>query len=213
MDPLTPNREPDLDPLIDSTQALAEVLQADQMVVLESTTYPGMGGHCLPVDPFYLSWRAREFDMTTEFIKLAGKINQQMPYHCVAKVQRVGPPRRGQCKPPRPARAQRRRTSRQGLTHRAARRQLQARRRRHPRVPRPEDPHAALHARRGVALPRPSRPHAPRPRPLKHPLGGGLARRRPRRDRHRPPHRRPRHGAHARTACRGPARRHTRSTG
>jgi UDP-N-acetyl-D-glucosamine dehydrogenase len=48
-----------------------------------------MGGHCLPVDPFYLSWRAREFDMTTEFIELAGKINQQMPYHCVAKVQRA----------------------------------------------------------------------------------------------------------------------------
>jgi UDP-N-acetyl-D-glucosamine dehydrogenase len=50
---------------------------------------PGMGGHCLPVDPFYLSWRAREFDMTTEFIELAGKINQQMPYHCVAKVERM----------------------------------------------------------------------------------------------------------------------------
>jgi UDP-N-acetyl-D-glucosamine dehydrogenase len=218
--PLTPNREPDLGPLIDSTRALAEVLQADQLVVLESTTYPGttrervvplleesglaagrdfhvafspervdpgrtdftlrntpkvvggltpacakraeeiyglvcenlvrvstleaaeltkllenifrsvnialvnelamltdrmgidiwevveaastkpygfmrfepgpgMGGHCLPVDPFYLSWRAREFDMTTEFIELAGKINQQMPYHCVAKVERA----------------------------------------------------------------------------------------------------------------------------
>jgi UDP-N-acetyl-D-glucosamine dehydrogenase len=218
--PLTPNREPDLGPLIDSTRALAEVLQAGQLVVLESTTYPGttrervapileesglaagrefhlafspervdpgrtdytlantpkviggltdacaeraeeiyglvcnrlvrvsspeaaeltkllenifrsvnialmnemamltdrmdidiwevvdaastkpygfmrfepgpgMGGHCLPVDPFYLSWRAREFDMTTEFIELAGKINQQMPYHCVAKVQRA----------------------------------------------------------------------------------------------------------------------------
>jgi UDP-N-acetyl-D-glucosamine dehydrogenase len=50
---------------------------------------PGMGGHCLPVDPFYLSWRAREFDVATEFIELAGKINQQMPYHCVAKVQRA----------------------------------------------------------------------------------------------------------------------------
>jgi UDP-N-acetyl-D-glucosamine dehydrogenase len=48
---------------------------------------PGMGGHCLPVDPFYLSWRAREFDMATEFIELAGKVNQQMPYHCVAKAQ------------------------------------------------------------------------------------------------------------------------------
>jgi UDP-N-acetyl-D-glucosamine dehydrogenase len=50
---------------------------------------PGMGGHCLPVDPFYLAWRAREFDMSTEFIELAGKINQQMPYHCVAKLQRT----------------------------------------------------------------------------------------------------------------------------
>jgi UDP-N-acetyl-D-glucosamine dehydrogenase len=218
--PLTLNREPDLGPLIESTRALAEVLQSDQLVVLESTTYPGttrervaplleesglaagrdfhlafspervdpgrtdftlrntpkvlgglteacveraealyglvcerlvrvsspeaaeltkllenifrsvnialvnelamltdrmgidiwevveaastkpygfmrfepgpgMGGHCLPVDPFYLSWRAREFDMTTEFIELAGKVNQQMPYHCVAKAQRA----------------------------------------------------------------------------------------------------------------------------
>jgi UDP-N-acetyl-D-glucosamine dehydrogenase len=50
---------------------------------------PGMGGHCLPVDPFYLTWRAREFDMATEFIELAGKVNQQMPYHCVAKAQRA----------------------------------------------------------------------------------------------------------------------------
>jgi UDP-N-acetyl-D-glucosamine dehydrogenase len=50
---------------------------------------PGMGGHCMPVDPFYLSWRAREFDMTTEFIELAGKVNQQMPYHCVMKAQRA----------------------------------------------------------------------------------------------------------------------------
>ena len=50
---------------------------------------PGMGGHCLPVDPFYLSWRAREFDVATEFIELAGKINQRMPYHCVAKAQRA----------------------------------------------------------------------------------------------------------------------------
>jgi UDP-N-acetyl-D-glucosamine dehydrogenase len=218
--PLTRNREPELGPLIDSTRALAEVLQAGQLVVLESTTYPGttrervaplleesglaagrdfhlafspervdpgrtdftlrttpkvvgglteactaraeslyglvcdevvrvstpeaaeltkllenifrsvnialvneltmltdrmgidiwevvdaaatkpygfmrfepgpgMGGHCLPVDPFYLSWRAREFDMATEFIELAGKVNQQMPYHCVAKAQRA----------------------------------------------------------------------------------------------------------------------------
>jgi UDP-N-acetyl-D-glucosamine dehydrogenase len=218
--PLSPNREPDLGPLIEATRSLADVLQAEQLVVLESTTYPGttrervapllaesgltagrdfnlafsperidpgrtdftlrntpkvvggltpacaeraealyglvcddlvrvsspeaaeltkllenifrsvnialvnelamltdrmgidiwevvdaaatkpygftrfepgpgMGGHCLPVDPFYLTWRAREFDVATEFIELAGKVNQQMPYHCVAKVQRA----------------------------------------------------------------------------------------------------------------------------
>ena len=218
--PLTPNREPDLGPLIDCARALAEVLRPDQLIVLESTTYPGttrerlaplleesglaagrdfhlafspervdpgrtdftlrttpkviggltdacaeraqalyglvcdtlvrvstpeaaeltkllenifrsvnialvnelamltdrmgidiwevvdaaatkpygfmpfspgpgMGGHCLPVDPFYLSWRAREFDMSTEFIELAGQVNQQMPYHCVALTQRA----------------------------------------------------------------------------------------------------------------------------
>ncbi|MBB4661664.1 nucleotide sugar dehydrogenase [Conexibacter arvalis] len=50
---------------------------------------PGMGGHCLPVDPFYLTWRAREFDFQTEFIELAGKINQAMPYHCLERVERI----------------------------------------------------------------------------------------------------------------------------
>jgi UDP-N-acetyl-D-glucosamine dehydrogenase len=50
---------------------------------------PGMGGHCLPVDPFYLTWRAREFHMATEFIELAGKVNQQMPYHCVERIERA----------------------------------------------------------------------------------------------------------------------------
>ena len=50
---------------------------------------PGMGGHCLPVDPFYLTWRAREFQMSTEFIELAGKINQQMPTHCVERIERA----------------------------------------------------------------------------------------------------------------------------
>ncbi len=50
---------------------------------------PGMGGHCLPVDPFYLTWRAREFYMSTEFIELAGKINQQMPHHCVERIERA----------------------------------------------------------------------------------------------------------------------------
>jgi UDP-N-acetyl-D-glucosamine dehydrogenase len=50
---------------------------------------PGMGGHCLPVDPFYLTWKAREYDISTEFIELAGKVNQQMPYFCLEKVERA----------------------------------------------------------------------------------------------------------------------------
>jgi UDP-N-acetyl-D-glucosamine dehydrogenase len=50
---------------------------------------PGMGGHCLPVDPFYLTWRARQFHMSTEFIELAGKVNQQMPYYCVERIERA----------------------------------------------------------------------------------------------------------------------------
>ena len=94
---------------------------------------PGMGGHCLPVDPFYLTWRAREFDMATEFIELAGKINQQMPYHCVAKVERAlndaGP-------------------AGQGRADRDHRRRLQAGRRRRARVASAEDHHAATRARR-----------------------------------------------------------------
>jgi UDP-N-acetyl-D-glucosamine dehydrogenase len=50
---------------------------------------PGMGGHCLPVDPFYLAWRAREFDMQTEFVELAGEVNQRMPYFCVDRIARA----------------------------------------------------------------------------------------------------------------------------
>src|SRR5215208_777287 len=50
---------------------------------------PGMGGHCLPVDPFYLAWKAREYDIATEFIELAGKVNQQMPYFCLEKIERA----------------------------------------------------------------------------------------------------------------------------
>ena len=50
---------------------------------------PGMGGHCLPVDPFYLAFKAREYDFPTEFIELAGKINQNQPHFCVEKVQRA----------------------------------------------------------------------------------------------------------------------------
>jgi UDP-N-acetyl-D-glucosamine dehydrogenase len=50
---------------------------------------PGMGGHCLPVDPFYLSWRAREYGSPTDFIELAGEVNQAMPRFCADKVARA----------------------------------------------------------------------------------------------------------------------------
>src|SRR5204863_9528928 len=50
---------------------------------------PGLGGHCIPIDPFYLTWKAREFDFHTEFIELAGKVNSQMPAFCVTKVVRA----------------------------------------------------------------------------------------------------------------------------
>jgi UDP-N-acetyl-D-glucosamine dehydrogenase len=47
---------------------------------------PGLGGHCIPIDPFYLSWKAKEFDFRTRFIELAGEINNNMPYHVLASV-------------------------------------------------------------------------------------------------------------------------------
>ena len=84
---------------------------------------PGMGGHCLPVDPFYLTWKAREYDLSTEFIELAGKVNKQMPAFCLEKIERAlndaGKPVRG-------------------LAHPRRRRLLQGRRRRPARVARAE---------------------------------------------------------------------------
>src|SRR5205085_5837822 len=50
---------------------------------------PGMGGHCLPVDPFYLAYKAREHDFYTEFVELAGKINQAQPAFCVERISRA----------------------------------------------------------------------------------------------------------------------------
>ncbi len=47
---------------------------------------PGLGGHCIPVDPFYLSWKAKEFDFRTRFIELAGEVNTNMPYHVLASI-------------------------------------------------------------------------------------------------------------------------------
>jgi UDP-N-acetyl-D-glucosamine dehydrogenase len=47
---------------------------------------PGLGGHCIPIDPFYLSWKAREYDFHTEFIELSGKVNENMPYYVVTRL-------------------------------------------------------------------------------------------------------------------------------
>ncbi|MEA2212366.1 MAG: UDP-N-acetyl-D-glucosamine dehydrogenase [Solirubrobacteraceae bacterium] len=86
--------------LVNELAVLAERMDIDIWEVIDSAATkpygfmrfepgPGMGGHCLPVDPFYLAWRAREFHMSTEFIELAGKINQQMPYYCVERIERA----------------------------------------------------------------------------------------------------------------------------
>ena len=107
---------------------------------------PGMGGHCLPVDPFYLTWRAREFHMATEFIELAGKVNQQMPYHCVERIERA---LNDAAKPVK------------RLPDPDPRRQLQGRRRRHPRIPLAADHGGAQAARRDRQLPRLLRALAP----------------------------------------------------
>jgi UDP-N-acetyl-D-glucosamine dehydrogenase len=86
--------------LVNELAVLADRMEMDIYEVVEAAATkpygfmrfdpgPGMGGHCLPVDPFYLSWKAREHELTTEFIELAGKVNQQMPYFCVEKIERA----------------------------------------------------------------------------------------------------------------------------
>jgi UDP-N-acetyl-D-glucosamine dehydrogenase len=84
--------------LVNEMAMLAERMDVDIWEVIDAAATkpygfmrfepgPGMGGHCLPVDPFYLTWRAREFDMVTEFIELAGKINKHMPHYCVERIE------------------------------------------------------------------------------------------------------------------------------
>jgi UDP-N-acetyl-D-glucosamine dehydrogenase len=86
--------------LVNELAALADRMDIDIHEVIDAASTkpygfmrfdpgPGMGGHCLPVDPFYLSWRAREYDFSTEFIELAGKVNQHAPYLAVEKVERA----------------------------------------------------------------------------------------------------------------------------
>lgn len=50
---------------------------------------PGVGGHCIPLDPYYLAWKSKEYDLHTRFIELAGEINEGMPYFVMAKLQRI----------------------------------------------------------------------------------------------------------------------------
>ncbi len=79
-----------------------EVIEAAKTKPFGFTAFypgPGLGGHCIPIDPFYLSWLARKHEMNTRFIELAGEVNTQMPHYVVTKVAEalndVGKPVRG----------------------------------------------------------------------------------------------------------------------
>lgn len=84
--------------LVNELKMLADRMDIDIWEVIEAASTkpfgfspfypgPGMGGHCIPIDPYYLSWKAREYDFTTRFIFLAGEINVHVPYYVVAKIQ------------------------------------------------------------------------------------------------------------------------------
>jgi UDP-N-acetyl-D-glucosamine dehydrogenase len=82
--------------LVNELKMLADRMGIDIWEVIEAASTkpfgftpfypgPGMGGHCIPIDPFYLSWKAKEYDFTTRFIQLAGEINVSIPYYVVSK--------------------------------------------------------------------------------------------------------------------------------
>ena len=84
--------------LVNELKMLADRMGIDIWEVIEAASTkpfgfspfypgPGMGGHCIPIDPFYLSWKAREYDFTTRFIHLAGEINVHVHTYVVAKIQ------------------------------------------------------------------------------------------------------------------------------
>ena len=86
--------------LVNELAQLCDRLQIDVWEVIEAASTkpfgfmrfdpgPGMGGHCLPVDPFYLAFKARQHDFYPEFIELAGKVNQAQPGFCVERIERV----------------------------------------------------------------------------------------------------------------------------
>ena len=69
-----------------------EVIEAAKTKPFGFTAFypgPGLGGHCIPIDPFYLTWKAREFEISTRFIELAGEINTHMPHFVVDKLVRA----------------------------------------------------------------------------------------------------------------------------
>jgi len=83
--------------LVNELKLLCSRMNIDVWEVIESASTkpfgfmpfypgPGLGGHCIPVDPYYLSWKAREYDFATRFIELAGEINTSMPYHVVNEI-------------------------------------------------------------------------------------------------------------------------------
>jgi UDP-N-acetyl-D-glucosamine dehydrogenase len=83
--------------LVNELKMLADRMGIDIWEVIEAASTkpfgfspfypgPGMGGHCIPIDPFYLSWKAKEYDFTTRFIQLAGEVNISVPYHVVSKI-------------------------------------------------------------------------------------------------------------------------------
>ena len=104
---------------------------------------PGLGGHCIPIDPFYLTWKAREFGFTTEFIELAGKVNEAMPYYCRSLDLAGAQPQEAEVD--------------ERLADPRARRRVQARHRRRARVAGAQADRAPAERRRERRVPRPAR--------------------------------------------------------
>jgi UDP-N-acetyl-D-glucosamine dehydrogenase len=86
--------------LVNELAQLCDRMQIDVWEVVEAAATkpfgfmsfqpgPGLGGHCIPIDPFYLTWKAREYGFYTEFIELAGKVNESMPYYCRSLVSQA----------------------------------------------------------------------------------------------------------------------------